>query len=205
MKQSIVTTGLILSLLAPMSAKAVTWGDFLRGHWLTECKRSTKGRYTQTGYTFSDFSGPEFQLVMQGTAEFYDSKCTKIFSYAQNLGTLVLKSLVGSQPPLDAPKGGAKIRWQLNPLIQYPYATYDKKGVKDLNDKIYCGRTDWEVGKAKDLLRTNCEKEIRDYYSASWFFLEVTDKDNIRLMDKLGGQEQIHRWAFELPFKKPVR
>jgi hypothetical protein len=196
MKHAFLMIGMILFTV---SAQAVTWSDFLRGVWLTHCDRSSNGRYVQTSYNFSDFTGPEFALVLQGSGEYYDSKCTKTYSYAQNRGQLNLRSLVSLQVPNETPQKGAKIRWQINPLFQYPYAFYDKKAVESLNQKAYCGKTDWEVGKAKDLLETTCGPEVRDYYAKNWFFLEVRDIQNLRIGDQAGNHDDLHRWAFPAP------
>ena len=188
---------IIMTLVFSGAAQAVTWSDFLRGHWITDCSRNSKGSYTQNGYTFSDFTGPEFQMVLQGVSDFSDSKCSKVIFYGQNLGHLNLKA---DKNPMK----GTIIHWQIDPLIQFPFAYYDKKVVDDLNAKAYCGQTDWQVGRAKDLLQTSCSKDIKAYYSTSWFSLEVTDVDHLRLLDKSGSKEEITRSYFALPKPAPT-
>lgn len=182
-----------------------TWGEFLRGQWLTECKQVNFGVYTQAGYTFTDFTGVEFQVVAQTNAQYFDSKCTKPIYFGQTLGRLKLASLSGidGEQPFNEPAvKGAHIRWGMTPVMQYPIAFYDKKLVADQNRKVYCGKADWEAGKAKDLLQTTCAKDINNFYANNWFFLQITDAGHMRMSDKAGNYDDIQRVMFESPGSK---
>lgn len=181
------------------AAAGPTWGEFLRGHWVTECKLVNFGVYGQAAYTFSDFTGTEFRIVAQTNGQYYDSNCSKPIYFSQNLGHLRLASLSGSQgeqPFTEPVLKGVRIRWGVTPLIQYPIAFYDKKLVAEQNRKVYCGKADWELGKAKDLLQSACAKDILSYYTNQWFFLEIMDADHLRLSDKAGNKEEVERTAF---------
>jgi hypothetical protein len=176
----------------------IGWNEFLRGHWVTECKRIGIARYAQTGYTFSDFAGAEFPIVIQNSAWYVDDKCQTQLQFGQNLGTLVLRA--GALGPIVK---GVKVRWQIQPLIRYLYAFYTKGKVDELNQKKYCGFDNWQVGKAKDLLKSECAKEIEEYYQANWFGLEVMGMDQIKLSDRTGASDVLTR--SKLTVSKPVQ
>jgi hypothetical protein len=180
------------------STGRIGWNEFLRGHWVTECKPVGFARYSQAGYTFSDFAGAEFPVVVQNSTLYVDDQCQTQLQFGQNLGTLVLRA--GALGPIVK---GVKIRWQIQPLIRYLYAFYTKGKVDELNQKKYCGFADWQVGKAKDLLKSECAKEIEEYYQANWFGLEVMGMDQIKLSDRTGASDLLTR--AKLPVSKPVQ
>lgn len=178
-----------------VSTQAVTWGEFLRGHWVTECKRVGITRFGQTGYTFSDFAGTEFPITVQTFGEYADDKCKIPLQFGQNLGGLVFQG----QMQFDPNSKGVKVRWQVQPLMRYLYSFYTRKKVDELNQRKYCGHQDWEVGKAKDLLKSECGKELLDFYEKNWFGLEVLDVERLRLWDQSGNSIEIKRSAFKKP------
>jgi hypothetical protein len=94
---------------------------------------------------------------------------------------------------------GAKIAWQVSSLLRYPIAFYDKRKVAEMNDKAYCGKTDWVVGKGTDLLQTTCAAEITDFYAKNVFSMEVLDSSSLKLGDKSGAFDRVKRTMYQPP------
>lgn len=185
----------VASALSTQSAQAITWSEYLRGHWRGECRHVSLGRWQQNTYTFSDMAGNAQARVIKVTAQFYDGKCSRVALYNHVIGQLNLRDYPSHPDLKQEPKTGASLSWMIHPLLEYPYVAYNAGDVADLNRKDYCGKSDWAVGQAQDILKTDCEKEVRAFYSENWFQLAILDGNKLRLSGLKGAyRDVITRW-----------